>query len=40
MAFWADALPPWISAEIARQIRPTIAGLMDMRAPGGTDGDH
>lgn len=39
MAFWADALPSWMSAEIARQMGSTMAGLMDLRVSGGTHGD-
>ena len=41
MTFWADALPPWMSAELARQMGPAMGGLLDqLRAPRGTHGDN
>ena len=40
MTFWADALPPWMSAELARQMGSAMGGLLDqLRAPRGTHGD-
>jgi len=39
MPFLGDALPVWERAQLEAQSGPTMAALMDLRAPGGTSGN-
>jgi transcriptional regulator with XRE-family HTH domain len=39
MAFWGDSWPTWEREELEKRSGPTLAALMDVRAPGDIHGD-